>query len=483
MALAPVDDTPQLPQSLDSEQAILGALLFEKTLLQDLEADLRPEHFYEPFHGRLFRAMRETIDAGLTIEVFTLAQEFLIDPAFKELGGVRYLADLVDRAPPAANAPEYARLIIELWSRRELVRIGEDIARRARLGVDDNFHRMKFDAAKIVASADAALMELSTGALADDANLVDARTAAEQYVEQLKEDSELGVTKGVMTGLRCVDHRLNGLKEGNLIILGGRPSMGKSGLARTMMQGAASRNPRRDFAFFGIEMTRGELIERTMSELTHTKPDGGDGIAYQDLTPEKVTPFEIGRLRELTLEIPRNLYIDDSPVISVEKVRRRVWAMKRRGDLAAVAIDYLQIMERPHNPNGVNEASLLGQMTGGLKRLAREAKICIVLLSQVGRDVDKREDKRPHLADLRESGAIEQDANAVLFTFRPVYYLEREEPAEGSTKHDTWVTDVEALRRRMDVICGKNRGGHVGTDRQEYLAEFDHIRNAWQGVS
>ena len=191
------------------------------------------------------------------------------------------------------------------------------------------------------------------------------------------------------------------------------------------------------------------------------------------MSGDKLTPAERWILKDLTWKVPKNLIIDDSAVLTVEYVRRRVWSLKRKGPLGAIFIDYLQIMSRP-NANGRNDAAVIGEMTGALKRLAREAEVCVVLLSQINRGVESRDDKRPQLSDLRESGSIEQDANAVLFPFREVYYLERAEPKPGPA-HLDWEAQVEALKRRMDVLCAKNRQGAVGTDHQEYFAEFDAV--------
>lgn len=472
-ATEPSPDGP--PHNLDVEQALLGALLFEKRTLADLEVDLRPEHFFEPLHGRMFAALKATIEAGLEIDTYFLWEGLKFDRSMIELGGLQYLGDLVDRAPPALNVPNYARIVVDLWSRRELIRIGEDIARRARRGVDGD---ETFDSARIIEAADAALMELGTGALAGESNLVDSRTAFAGVVERFEREAADGRPKGLMTGLRCFDYRLRGLQPGWLIVIGGRPSLGKTGLALQGMIGASIRNPRDEFAFFALEMTRDELVERMISSFTRTDPHG-ESIKYQDMTGDKLTPMEFSRIRELEWSIPKNLHIDDSPTLSIDQVERRVWAMKRKHALKAIAIDYLQIMTRP-KANGRNDAAVIGEMTARLKRLARKAEIAIILLSQVSRGVESREDKRPNLGDLRESGSIEQDANAVLFPFRPVYYLERAEPAETSKDHEAWITECELVRRRMDVICPKNRGGAIGTDRQEYWAEFDSIRDAPQ---
>ena len=246
--------------------------------------------------------------------------------------------------------------------------------------------------------------------------------------------------------------------------------MGKTALARAAAFGAARRT-KAQIVFFALEMARRELDERSLSQLSY---EDGDGIAYTDMGG-KLHADDRRRLRMLTDNVPQNFIIDDSPILSVDYVRRRVLALKRRGPVAAVFIDYLQIMERPDG-RGRNDAAIIGEMTKGLKQLAREAEVCVVLLSQINRGVESRDDKRPQLSDLRESGAIEQDANAVLFPFRAGYYEERAEPTDPK-KHEAWVMRCEELRRQMDVIAAKVRQGAVGTDQQLYFAEFDVVQD------
>lgn len=451
------------PSNVEAEQALLGAVLYNNEAMKLVADQITAEDFYEPFHQRLFAVMAEHVRAGRLVEPILVADELQGDKAFHELGGLGYLADLVDRAPPAANAPDYARSINDMSLRRRLISLADEIRIHARAG--------DVPASETLHGAETFITDLAKGLDPGDAHMIDARSSAEATLAEIEEEAQHGRPKGLMTGLRCIDRRLRGLRPGHLVIIAGRPSMGKTAMARQAAFGCASRNPHHQVAFFCLEMARRELDERSLSELTYR---AGDGIAYQDMSGDKLTPMDRGRLRDLVWQIPKNFIMDDSPTLAVEYVRRRVWALKRKGPLAAVFIDYLQIMDRPDG-KGRNDAAIIGQMTSALKRLAREAEVCVVLLSQINRGVESREDKRPQLSDLRESGSIEQDANAVLFPFREVYYVERAEPKEGTADHDKWETEVEMLKRRMDVLCAKNRGGAVGTDHQEYFAEFDAI--------
>jgi replicative DNA helicase len=463
----PESDAPvkALPSSVEAEQALLGCVLLDNTAVAQLDG-LAACHFYEPLHQRLFEDITARIARGALAEPISVMERFKEDPAFKEFGGLVYLSDLIDKAPPTNTAAEYARLIYDAALRREAIQLAHRLIEGAAGDSSVTAHQ-------IIAEAEQALTSLARGAEPGDANLHSARDAAMATLDELEDEAAHGRAKGKMTGLRCFDRRLRGLRPGHLIIVAGRPSMGKSGLARQALFGAAARNPDCTFAFFSLEMERREIIERGLSELTW---EDGDGIAYQDMSGDKLDLMQRRRLKDLAWKVPKNLAIDDTSGVSVDYIERRVWAMKRKGNLAAIAIDYLQIMERP-KANGRNDAAVIGEMTTRLKTLGRKAGISVVLLSQINRGVESRDDKRPQLSDLRESGSIEQDANSVLFPYREVYYLERAEPKDGSSQHIQWADDVETLRRRMDVGCAKNRGGAVGTDTQDYYAEFDAVRD------
>lgn len=447
---------------LEAEQAILGVGFINNAVVRDLEG-LYDIHFYEPFHARLWAKMKERVAAGVSFDVLTMNDAFNGDPAYAELGGVRYLADLEGRAPPAANAREYARLIVERATRRDLMAIADEI----RTGTANP----EISVRDVVTEAEKRVVDIARGSEPSEANLVDARTAADETLAEFYAERREGRPKGLMTGLRCFDRRLRGLRPGALIVIAGRPSMAKSGLARQAAIGAAIRNPQHLFPFFCLEMARREMVERTLSELTFR---AGQGMQYRDMNPETFKDEDFDVLERAARQVPSNFILDDTASLSVEYVRRRVWSLKRKGPVGAIFIDYLQIMQRPHSP-GRNDASIIGEMTAGLKRLAREVGCAVVLLSQINRGVESRDDKRPQLSDLRESGSIEQDANAVLFPFRQVYYLERSEPKPGTAEHMKWQDEVEILRRHMDVLCAKNRGGAVGSDVQEYHAEYDAI--------
>lgn len=450
------------PANIDAEQAIIGCALCDNSVVRSLEA-LQPAHFHEALHGRLWEVVVDRVAKGLRCEVLWLHERFTGDSAYEELGGVTYLGQLIERAPPAESAAAWAETVISTSQRRAVIDLATDMSKAARDGGMNPYD--------LICEAERELGRLVQEAAPPSANMIDARSSALATLDEIDREAEEGRAKGYMTGLRCFDRRLRGLRPGWLVVVAGRPSMGKTALARAAAFGCAQRT-KAQVVFFALEMARRELDERTLSQITHLD---GDGIAYKDMNGDTLSPSDRMRLRHLSSRVPTNFIIDDSPILSVSYVRRRVLALKRRGPVAAVFIDYLQIMDRP-DAKGRNEASVIGEMTKALKQLAREAETCVVLLSQINRGVESRDDKRPQLSDLRESGAIEQDANAVLFPYREVYYLERAEPKEPSKRGD-WELACAELHRRMDVIAAKVRQGAVGTDHQTYFAEYDHIED------
>lgn len=472
----PRDQGPEDPSSVETEQALLGALLYQGNALRVVSVELLPAHFFEPFHGRLWQAICETVRDGDTVDPTLLAEEFRRDAAYLELGGVRYLADLVDRAPPAVRAGDYARHVLDLHHKRELIRVSGEMAAAARGG-----HQSAID---VMAAVEAELGKIRAAA-AEPGLLVTARDAALIALGEIAEESDRGRPRGAYTGLECFDGRMGGLVPTWLVTIGGRPGMGKTALARAALYGAAGRNPHRTFAMFSLETPNRELSERAISAATAVgkspfeviEQRGTQTLEYSLLSRSKIdTTFQLPWLQEAAGRLPTNLFLFDDPNLGLGDVRRAVWALKAKGDLAAIAIDYLQLMQREQT-RGRNDAALIGDITQGLKRLAMEAQICIVLVSQLNRGVDSRDDKRPVLGDLRESGSIEQDSNAVMFPYREAYYHQRKEPDTGkdSAEYQTWLVRMQEIENLMEVLTSKLRQGRVGSDKQTYLAAYDAV--------
>lgn len=453
-AIRPANETPLA--NVDAEFELIGAALCDNRIMGQLP-HVSADHFYDATNGAIWTAIRDLLERGDVANPVSVIEHM---GASRDM--LRTMADMVVEASPAA-ARTFADIVVNAARLRQCVGLADQIRQAARAGAD---------AFSLISEAERDFSRMVQDSAPATTNLMDARSSAHLTLDEIEREAVEGRAKGTMTGLRCFDRRMRGLRPGWLVVVAGRPGMGKTALARAAALGAAQRTQSK-VLFFALEMARRELDERTLAQLSHMD---GDGIAYKDMHGDTMQPGERARLRDLARTVPPNLIIDDSPILSLDYVRRRVLSMKQRGPIAAVFIDYLQIMDRPE-AKGRNEASVVGEMTKGLKQLAREAETCVVLLSQINRGVESRDDKRPQLSDLRESGAIEQDANAVLFPFREVYYLERAEPTEQS-KRSAWELKCAEMHRRMDVIAAKVRQGAVGTDHQVYFAEYDHIEDA-----
>ncbi len=451
--------------NVEAEFALLGSVMYDNAALH-LSGDIvRGEHFYEPLVGWLFDKARAMVAKGQRVEPITLhdiARSY--GTAYEDMGGIALLVDMVDRAPPAANAPDYARVIFDCFLRRNMLVACQDGVR----ALSSDRDRPAFD---IIADLRRAVQSVEESAAPEDASMISAPEAAAQALAVMSDLAMNGRVRGKMTGLRCIDRRLGGLRPGTLLFIGGRPGMGKTALARAIAHGAAVRNPDDDFLFMGLEMGPEEMMQRELSSITQ---EMGEGVEFQAMAKGSLTPLDLMIIEQAAGRVPQNLILDDCHTLSIDDVRRKVWALARKKRLKAVVIDYLQLMTRPP-ANGRNDAAILGDMTKALKQIARQWGLCMIVLSQLSREVEKRDDKRPQLPDLRESGSIEQDADAVLFPFREFYYVERAEPKAGTAEYRDWEMRCEDLRRRLDVICGKQRQGPVGTDRQRYFAEYDLI--------
>ena len=450
-------------QNVDAEMALIGALMIDGAVALAVP-HLKTADFFDPALGRIWGAAVALVQSDRAAHASVLNTRLAEDPTYRELGGPAFLMQLLDRAPPPSAAVALAADVTNAARLRRLQAVGFQLSVDARQGVD------AFD---LITATEREITSMLREAAPPSVNLIDAASSAAATVERLEQEARYGRPKGAMTGLRCFDRRMRGLRPGWLLVLAGRPSMGKTALARVAALGCARRNIHSRVLFFALEMGRDELDDRTLSHLTRV---AGDNIAYKDMSGDVLPPEDRTRVAAAAELVPSNLLIDDSPILSVDYVRRRVLAERRAGPIAAVFIDYLQIMQMP-DARGRNEASVIGEMTQALKQLAREANCCVVLLSQINRGVEGREDKRPQLSDLRASGSIEQDANAVCFVYREAYYLERSPPQRGSSaeKMLDWEMACHDARHRLDVICAKVRGAAIGIDEQHYEPAFDYI--------
>ena len=473
----PAIDIPHVPANIEAEQALLGALLYDNSAYERLSDAFSATHFFEPFHGRLFAAIQSNVRRGHLAEPILLAEQFQRDPAFEDLGGIRYLADLVDRAPPAANATDYARVIYDLALRRDLIRIGGEIAAAAQAGDPELSGREQIEAAEQQLYALAETGGTSNGFMGFSDSLAGAVTmAAEAY-------SRDGGLSGLSTGLTDLDQKLGGLHPSDLIILAARPSMGKTSLAANIAFNVARRyawEPAPDggrktvgggvVAFFSLEMSAEQLAMRLLAEVTLIPSD--------KIRKGEISAGEFGQISEAAGEIGESpLFIDATGGISIGKLAARARRLKRTAGLDLIVVDYLQLVTAGEGSRVENRVQEVSQITQGLKSLAKELSVPIIAAAQLSRQVENRDDKRPQLSDLRESGSIEQDADVVMFIYREAYYLGRAEPKEGTEQHLTWQDNLDKIRNVAEVIIGKQRHGPIGTVKLHYDENITKFSN------
>ncbi len=465
------------PANVEAEQALLGALLYDNAAFERLGDNLQPRHFFEPFHQRLYAAVETQIRKGQLAEPILLAEQFARDPAFEDLGGIRYLADLVDRAPPAANAPDYARAIYDLALRRDLIRIGGEIATVAQQP------DAELDARDQIEQAEQQLFELAEagGVTQGFVSFADALQGAVAMAAEAH--SRDGGLAGLSTGLSDLDHKIGGLHPSDLVIVAARPSMGKSSLAANIGFNVArdyAYEPQPDgtkktvrggvVAFFSLEMSADQLAMRMLAEVS--------GVSGDRLRKGEIDAMEFGRVRDAAIEIQEApFYIDDTGGIALAKLVARARRLKRTVGLDLLIIDYLQLITMGQGARPENRVQEVSAITQGLKALAKELSIPVIALAQLSRQVENREDKKPQLADLRESGSIEQDADMVMFIYRESYYLSRLEPREGTEEHFKWQEQMDQVRGQADIIIGKQRHGPIGTVKLSFNEDLTKFGN------
>ncbi len=485
--LRPVSNEPAIthaPANVEAEQALLGALLYDNAAFERIGDYLQARHFFEPFHQRLFTAIETNIRKGQLAEPILLAEQFSRDVGFEELGGIRYLADLVDRAPPAANAPDYAQAIYDLALRRDLIRIGGDIAAAASQGDAERSARDQIEAAELQLFNLAETGGVSQGFV----NFADALHGAVTMAAEAH--SRDGGLAGLSTGLIDLDAKIGGLHPSDLVILAARPSMGKSSLACNIAFNVARNyawEPQPDgsrktvrggvVAFFSLEMAAEQLAMRLLAEAS--------GVSGDRLRKGEIDASEFGRVRDAALEIQDSpLYIDATGGISMAKLAARARRLKRMTGLDLLIVDYLQLITggdgMGRNDNRVQEVSMITQ---NLKALAKELAIPVIALAQLSRQVENREDKKPQLSDLRESGSIEQDADMVMFIYREAYYLSRLEPREGTEEHFKWQENMDQVRGLAEIIIGKQRHGPIGNVKLSYNEDLTKFGNLARDAS
>ncbi|MBP0465168.1 replicative DNA helicase [Roseomonas sp. PWR1] len=468
------------PSNLAAEQALLGALLANNKAYERVSEFLAPEHFADPIHGRIFQAIQRRVEAGQLADVVTLRAEFEHSGLLEEVGGPAYLAQLLSAMVGIINAGEYGRVIHDAWLRRQLIDLGEVVVNRA-FGADP-----ELDAGQQVEAAEQALFDLSKDGVAGEGGPVTFDRALTIAVEHAaRAFSTPGGVSGLSTGLRDLDAKMGGLHPSDLLIVAGRPGMGKTALATKIGFGAAksilrearekdpNAVPRGGVAIFSLEMSADQLATRLLSEEARIS---GDRIRRGEIGQRDFDRF-VEVSREMAA-VP--IFIDDTPAITISALRTRCRRLKRTRGLNLVIVDYLQLMRPAAGTRPENRVLEISMITQGLKAIAKELSVPVIALSQLSRAVESREDKRPQLSDLRESGSIEQDADVVMFVYRDDYYLAQRAPKELAFDNpdkfheavDKWQKDMEMAHNKAELIVAKQRHGPTGTIKLFFEAEF-----------
>ena len=471
-----------MPHSIEAEQQLLGGLLNNNDLYYSLEDKVEPEHFYDPVHSRIFEIISTRIKDGKLASAVTVNTFLTEDEGLKELGGSSYLAQLMAGSVASSAIKDYSKLVYDLAIRRELIILGQEISSRAQsIKVDEQPEE------QII------LAEQNLYKIGDSGK---SETGFKSFLKALGEAVQVanaahhrdGNLAGISTGFIDLDKKMGGLHSSDLIILAGRPSMGKTSLATNIAYNIAKSFKKNDNAdgtsetvnggivgFYSLEMSAEQLAARILSETAE--------IPSEQIRRGDMTESEFRRFVEAAKSIESSpLFIDDTPALTIAQLASRARRLKRTHGLDALIIDYLQLVRAGSSrDNRVNEIS---EITQGLKAIAKELNIPVIALSQLSRQVENRDDKRPQLADLRESGSIEQDADVVLFVYREEYYKEREKPSDHDLeKMAIWQEEMDRLHGRAELILGKQRHGPIGTVELSFEGKYTRFGNLvkpWQ---
>ncbi|MDX2074197.1 MAG: replicative DNA helicase [Alphaproteobacteria bacterium] len=467
----------EAPSNIDAEQALLGALLVNNEAMQHLGDQLRPEHFYEPLHGRIFEAIQKFNNKGLIANPVTLKHFFDQDEALSDIGGGAYLTKLAGLAVMVINISDYSQMIYDLALKRQLVAIGEEVVNVA------YEHQIDIPANVQIESAEQKLFNLSVEGSGDRGfraikhSLINAIKQAEFA---FKHDGVVGVS----TGLLDLDKMLGGLQKSDLLILAGRPSMGKTALATNIAYSACkslqqiAREKGLDgkdagsVGFFSLEMSAEQLSTRLLSSASKLNSSSifKGTISSDDFAHLVRTSNEMAAMP---------FFIDDTPALSIAGLRTRARRLKRMHNLKMLVVDYLQLLRGSNTKANDGRVQEVSEITQGLKAIAKELDIPVIALSQLSRAVEQRPDKRPQLSDLRESGSIEQDADVVMFIYREEYYLSREEPPmDKADQYAKWQADMDRAMNVAEVIIAKHRNGPIGNVKLRFnanLTQFDNL--------
>ena len=458
----------KLPSNIEAEQALIGSILVNNDIIDEISNIVNHKNFYDPLHSKIYNLIENLHNKGMIANPITLKNSFENDAALSEIGGTEYLVKLTRFSSSVKQSIDYAKIVHEKFVKRELVQISETLSDEA---VDETIDKT---GENIIQDTEKSLFDLAERGTFHQ-SFLKFNQALDQTIEMATNamKSDHGIV-GVPTGLNDLDERLGGLHRSDLVIIAGRPSMGKTALATNIGYYAAKKilddNKKSSIAFFSLEMSSEQLSTRILSEQSKIKSN--------DIRRGKVTEEEFNRLIETSRNIhDLPLYIDETPAITISTLSNRARRIKRLFGLDLIIVDYIQLMTTSSKryDGRVQEIS---EITQGLKALAKELSVPVLALSQLSRAVEQRDDKKPQLSDLRESGSIEQDADVVMFVFREEYYLERKEPKLGSIEHGEWQAKMNEIIGSADIIIGKQRHGPTGNIQVEFEGIYTKFKDA-----
>ena len=455
----------ELPNNIEAEQSVIGTILVSNEIFDEINTIISSKNFYDPMHQKIFEAIESLIYKGMLANPITLKNYF--ENEKDDLNVPDYLVKVTKFSTSSRQAIEYSRIIYDMFVRRELIKISEGTIDSAKLkdlnisgqNIIENSEKLLFDLAE-KGSFNSSLVKF------DEALKFTIEMASNAY------KNEEGIV-GVPTGLTDIDDRLGGLHKSDLIIIAGRPSMGKTALATNIAFNAASKlqesGKKSTVAFFSLEMSSEQLSTRILAEQSRIKSN--------DIRRGKISDEQFDKFIETSKNISElPLYIDETPAISIAAVSNRARRIKRLFGLEMIVVDYIQLMRGPVN-NANNRVQEISQITQGLKAIAKELSVPVLALSQLSRAVEQRDDHKPLLSDLRESGSIEQDADVVMFVYRAAYYLERKEPQAATVEHAEWQAKMSEIAHLAQIIIAKQRHGPTGNVDLEFEAMFTKFRD------
>ena len=458
----------QLPSNIEAEQAVIASILVSNDIYDEISPILNPQKFFDPIHVKLYETIEKLISKGLLANPITLKNHFENNEGLKELGGQEYLIKITKFSTSVKQAIDYANIVQEMHVRRELIKISQSVLDEASTNAD-----VSTSGVEIIQNAEKSLFDLAERGHFNQ-SFMKFETALKQTIDMAKSayQNDSGIV-GVPTGLTDLDSRLGGMHKQDLIIIAGRPSMGKTALATNIAFHAAKniekKGTKSTVAFFSLEMSSEQLSTRILSEQSK--------IRSNDIRRGKVSEKEFEQFIETSkniFELP--LYIDETPAVTIATISNRSRRIKRLFGLELIVIDYIQLMKSSRKME-FNRVQEISEITQGLKALAKELNVPVLALSQLSRQVEHRDDKKPQLADLRESGSIEQDADVVMFIFREAYYLERKEPTLGSIEHAEWQQKMNEISSLADIMISKQRHGPTGNVKVEFEAMYTKFKN------